>query len=130
MFRKFSHSIFRSTGPWKWPLMQTVARKLALDGPNDAQWNSFMGICQTPGSISDPMNNLSFDFSKFTLNDSTFLIEFIGVSQDGLDNRIQSYPDHAEIKVSDGVKEIYERQNNDPPFVYVQIGYAGNETWK
>jgi len=28
------------------------------------------------------------------------------------------------------VKEIYERQNEQPPFVYVQIGYAENEKWK
>jgi len=26
--------------------------------------------------------------------------------------------------------EIYERQNNQPPFVYIQIGYAKKETWK
>ena len=64
------------------------------------------------------------------MNDSTFTIEFIGGSQDGLLIETTTLPDHAEIKVSDQVREIYERQSNEPPFVYVQVGYAGNETWK
>jgi len=64
------------------------------------------------------------------MNESTFLIEFIGGSQDGLIIQTTTIPDHAEVKVSDQVKEIYERQNNEPPFFYVQKGYAEKENWK
>jgi hypothetical protein len=39
-------------------------------------------------------------------------------------------PDFCELTVVDGTKEIYERQNSEPPFDYVQVGYAENETWK
>jgi hypothetical protein len=39
-------------------------------------------------------------------------------------------PEHIEVAYGDGMKEIYTRQNSEPPFVYLQIGYAGNETWK
>jgi hypothetical protein len=34
------------------------------------------------------------------------------------------------VAVVGGFRENYERQNNEPPFVYVQIGYAKKETWK
>ena len=60
---------------------------------------------------------------------NTFPIEFIGGSRDGEVTEATAAPDYLEV-VADGVKEIYERQNSEPPFVYVQIGYAGNETWK
>lgn len=63
------------------------------------------------------------------MNESKFPIEFIGGSKDGDVIEATTAPDHFQIAVGD-VKEIYERQNNEPPFVYVQIGYAGNETWK
>jgi len=64
------------------------------------------------------------------MNDSTFLVEFIGGSQDGLTVETVTAPDHVEVKVNDQVKELYQRENNQPPFVYVQMGYAENETWK
>ena len=60
----------------------------------------------------------------------TFPIEFIGGSADGAVIEVTVAPDHFEVNVGGGIKEIYERQNDEPPFVYVQIGYAGNETWK
>lgn len=60
----------------------------------------------------------------------TFPIEFIGGSRDGATIDADNAPDHVAVTLNDGVKEIYERQNNEPPFVYVQTGYAGNETWK
>jgi len=62
--------------------------------------------------------------------ESIFPIEFIGGSQDGDFIEATTAPEHCEVAVCDDVMEIYERQNDDPPFVYVQIGYAGDETWK
>jgi hypothetical protein len=62
--------------------------------------------------------------------ENSFSIEFIGGSRDGEVIEATAAPDHLEVVVGDGMKEIYERQNNEPPFVYVQIGYAGNETWR
>ena len=61
--------------------------------------------------------------------DSTFPIEFIGGSRDGEICETNVAPDYCEVSVRDGVKEIYQRENSEPPFIYVQIGYAGNETW-
>ena len=65
-----------------------------------------------------------------TMNDSTFPIEFIGGSRDGevIDGTVA--PEYCHVTVRDGIREIYERQNDQPPFIYVQIGYVGNETWK
>jgi len=64
------------------------------------------------------------------MNDTTFPIEFIGGSRDGEVIEATAAPEHYEVTVGDGTKEIYERQNDAPPFIYVQVGYAGNETWK
>lgn len=64
------------------------------------------------------------------MSESTFPIEFIGGSRDGEIIDATSAPDHIEAPVSRELMEIYERQNNEPPFVYVQIGYAKNESWK
>jgi hypothetical protein len=64
------------------------------------------------------------------MSESTFPIEFIGGSRDGENINATAAPDHLEVLVGGGLKEIYERQNDKPPFVYVQIGYAENETWK
>ena len=63
------------------------------------------------------------------MSESKFPIEFIGGSRDGEVIEATAAPDYFEVIAGD-VKEIYERQNSRPPFVYVQIGYAGNETWK
>lgn len=62
--------------------------------------------------------------------ESTFPIEFIGGSRDGEVSAATVAPDHVEVPVNGHLNEIYERQTNDPPFVYVQCGYAENETWK
>ena len=59
----------------------------------------------------------------------TFPIEFIGGSRDGEMIEATAAPEYLEVS-ADGVREIYERQNSQPPFVYVQVGFAGNETWK
>jgi len=64
------------------------------------------------------------------MSDITFPIEFIGGSRDGEIIDATAAPDYYEVLVDGGSKEIYERQNDEPPFVYVQIGYAENETWK
>ena len=64
------------------------------------------------------------------MSDITFPIEFIGGSRDGEIIEATAAPDHFEVLVDGGFKEIYERQNSEPPFVYVQLGYAENETWK
>lgn len=63
------------------------------------------------------------------MNDIPFPIEFIGGSKDGEVIKATAAPDHYEVIVGT-MKEIYERQNSEPPFIYVQIGYAGSETWK
>ena len=60
----------------------------------------------------------------------TFPIEFFGGSQDGALIEGDRAPDVILMKGAGGVQEIYKRENEEPPFVYVQIGYAGNETWK
>ena len=63
------------------------------------------------------------------MTDHKFPIEFIGGSRDGELIEAETAPDYIEV-VGDDTKEIYERQNSQPPFVYVQIGYTGKETWK
>jgi len=60
----------------------------------------------------------------------TFPIEFVGGSRDGELIDVTAAPPFCEVRVGADVMEIYERQNDEPPFVYVQIGYAGSETWK
>jgi hypothetical protein len=67
---------------------------------------------------------------SFAMPESRFPIEFIGGSRDGEIIDATAAPDHLEVIVAGGLKEIYERQNEEPPFVYVQIGCAENETWK
>ena len=64
------------------------------------------------------------------MSESTFPIEFIGGSRDGEAIEATDAPDYCAVIAGEGVQEIYERQNSGPPFVYVQIGYARNETWK
>lgn len=64
------------------------------------------------------------------MSECTFPIEFIGGSRDGEMIEATAAPDYYEIPAGGAFKEIYERQNSAPPFVYVQIGYARNETWK
>ena len=61
---------------------------------------------------------------------NAYPIEFIGGSRDGDAIEATSAPDHHEVSVREDVVEIYERQNEQPPFVYLQIGYAGNVTWQ
>jgi hypothetical protein len=64
------------------------------------------------------------------MSEDKFPIEFIGGSRDGDVIEATAAPDYFEVVAGERTKEIYERQNNEPPFVYVQIGYAENETWK
>lgn len=60
----------------------------------------------------------------------TFPIEFFGGSRDGAIVDAVTAPDHVAVTLNNGIQEIYERQNQEPPFVYVQIGYAENEPSK
>lgn len=63
------------------------------------------------------------------MSEETFPIEFFGGSRDGDVVQATSAPEHHVVVTSPEVKEIYERQNDEPPFVYVQVGYVKNETW-
>ncbi len=63
------------------------------------------------------------------MTDITFQIEFIGGSRDGDVEEATAAPPFCEVRVGPDVMEIYERQNDKPPFIYVQIGYVGNHTW-
>jgi hypothetical protein len=64
------------------------------------------------------------------MSETKFPIEFIGGSRDGDVIEASAVPDYYEVTVGEDLKEIYERRTSEPPFVYIQIGYAGNETWK
>jgi len=64
------------------------------------------------------------------MSETTFSIEFIGGSRNGEFIKATLAPLFYEVTVGGDVMEIYERQNDESPFIYVQIGYAGNETWK
>ena len=64
------------------------------------------------------------------MSETTFPIEFIDGSKDEEIINATTAPEHIEVSVDGHLNEIYERQNDQPPFVYVQIGYAENQTWK
>jgi len=64
------------------------------------------------------------------MTESTFPIEFIDGSRDGEIINATAAPEHIEVPVNTAMNEVYERQSHQPPFVYVQIGYAKRETWK
>lgn len=66
----------------------------------------------------------------YAMPETSFPIEFIGGSRDGEVIDATAAPDHYKVPVGGGLNEIYERQTDEPPFIYVQIGYAENETWK
>jgi hypothetical protein len=76
------------------------------------------------------MNNWAANTSNLRQPEITFSIEFIGGSRDGEMIDAIAAPDYVEVPVDAAMNEIYERQSDAPPFVYVQIGYAENETWK
>ena len=82
-------------------------------------------LTRSPGNF--PPSSLAGDHA---MNAGTFPIEFIGGSQDGEIVEGMAAPDFCDLTVADGVKEIYERQNDGPPFIYVQIGYTGSEAPK
>jgi hypothetical protein len=62
--------------------------------------------------------------------DDTIITEFEGGSRDGDVINVRNVPDYYEIQVNSGVTEIYERQNREPPFIYLQVGYAKPESWR
>jgi hypothetical protein len=64
------------------------------------------------------------------MSESRFPIRFIGGSRDGAIIEATAAPEHHEVPFRGDMVEIYERQNEEAPFVYVHIGFAGNENWK
>jgi len=60
----------------------------------------------------------------------TFPIEFFGGSADGALIDGDKAPHVYLVNGAGSVKEIYARQTDRPPFIYVQVGYAENESWK
>jgi len=62
--------------------------------------------------------------------EASFPIEFIGGIRNEEAMISTNAPPFYDVKIGADAIEIYERQNNEPPFIYVQIGYAGNETRK
>jgi len=59
----------------------------------------------------------------------TFSIEFAGGSRDGEIILASNAPEYLEVMADNGWYEVYERQNDEPPFVYIEIGYAEKEQW-
>lgn len=59
----------------------------------------------------------------------TVTVEFVGGSRDGDVILVRSASDFLKVKTGNNWSEIYERQNEEPPFVYFQIGYAEEEQW-
>src|SRR6266446_406568 len=69
-------------------------------------------------------------FRRKSQMSETFSVEFVGGSIHGEVIEVPIAPQSYEVTVGKGVREIYERQNDRPPFIYVQIGHAENEPWK
>lgn len=59
----------------------------------------------------------------------TISLEFIGGSLDGGILKAQDAPEFVVEKAGGSWIEVYERQNREPPFFYVQIGYTRKERW-
>jgi|GEM_PF-909519 len=81
-----------------------------------------------PGQADEHSRGNSVQIDAMT--ESTFPIEFIDGSRDGEIINATAAPEHIEVPVNTAMNEVYERQSHQPPFVYVQIGYAKRETWK
>lgn len=64
------------------------------------------------------------------MNEEAVIVQFVGGSRDGELIRTKDVPDFMEVESCEGWVEVYERQNQDPPFIYVQIGYTKKEQWK
>jgi len=62
--------------------------------------------------------------------DDTFATEFVGGSKDGEVIKAKVAPRHYEVKVDRDFTEVYERQNEEPPFTYLQMGYTKRESWR
>lgn len=64
------------------------------------------------------------------MTDTALRIEFIGGSINGEVIEVTVAPPSYEVAVGAERMEIYARQNEQPPFIYAQVGYAENESWK
>ena len=60
----------------------------------------------------------------------TFPIAFYGGSQDGTVTEGNKAPDVYLVNGAGDVKEIYTRQTDQTPFIYLQVWYAENESAK
>ena len=60
---------------------------------------------------------------------ASFPVEFLGGSADGAMIEATTAPDYCELRAGE-VREIYQRQNEEPPFIYLQIGYVEDEDWQ
>ena len=63
------------------------------------------------------------------MHHESFPIEFVGGSQDGAVVEGTIAPDFCDVLLNDGSKEIYKRENEEPPFIYTHIGYTWEEAW-
>jgi hypothetical protein len=112
-----------------------TARRPYYNSPADAKLSTspgpeFVNTAQST-SFFRSMNNPEVKcVQDNAMSEFTFPIEFIGGSRDGEIIETTTAPDYYEVPVAGRLKEIYERQSDELPFVYVQIGYAENETWK
>lgn len=53
---------------------------------------------------------------------------FFGGSQDGAVTEGETAPDVLLVNVYASLNEVYARKSEDPPFIYIQVGYAENES--
>lgn len=69
------------------------------------------------------MGNQSYSPMK-----ESFPVEFVGGSRDGATIEAENAPEVVLVKAAGNMNEVYVKQNQAPPFVYVQVGYAENES--
>ena len=61
------------------------------------------------------------------MSEETFPVEFIGGSLDGGEIMATTAPEYFEVRLDSGFTELYERQNEHAPIVYLQAGYVKTE---
>jgi hypothetical protein len=83
-----------------------------------------LGSNRAAGKRVPPVDEQFRDASVqiYAMPESTFPIEFIGGSRDGEIIDATAAPGHVEVPVDGRLKEIYERQSDEPPFVMSRSG--------
>ncbi len=61
------------------------------------------------------------------MSGNTVTVEFIGGSRDGGVIEAKEAPGLLTLNVSGSWVEIYQRQTEEPPYVYEQIGYCDEQ---